>query len=270
MSGSRLLAVIAALAVTNLDAARANSIAFIGCPVLRDIEAPEPPCWLASDGKNLYFLGLPASTIPPVPFYSPQLKHRVLVEGELAGNGEQACGGIRLSNVKVSVFPEIDPACQTILPQGDFHPPKPPRDEPPWRKGMLAATGPLPERFGQVMPGRPAPTLAPFASKTFRIDYAFNEDFLYVEDGMILAEVAWYFEDLKTAKIKIVSHRDRTSLSDGQTIVEDENVPLRRAERLKSVLIEWGIPESNLSIQSDRTPTSQGRYADLIVQPLTP
>ena len=37
-------------------------VAFIGCPVIRDMELPERPCWLAQEGNKLYFLGMQGDT----------------------------------------------------------------------------------------------------------------------------------------------------------------------------------------------------------------
>ena len=50
-----LLLLLAAGGASYADGKR---IAFVGCPVMRDMEMPARPCWLAQDGDKLYFVGM--------------------------------------------------------------------------------------------------------------------------------------------------------------------------------------------------------------------
>lgn len=49
--------------VDHRDQVRLKPIAFIGCPVLRDVALPALSCWLARDGDKLYYLGSQTDTI---------------------------------------------------------------------------------------------------------------------------------------------------------------------------------------------------------------
>lgn len=262
-----LYAAVALLAATlQCGIARAERIAFIGCPVLRDMNLPQLPCWLAEDGDKLYFLGIQSDTIPPIVFSPPQLLHRVLVEGDLSSN-EMVCGAPPIKNVKVSVLPEIDPACNKILPQANYVAPAPPKIPLPLRQGTRLATVPLPGTTNQFIAPRPPAPQAPFAAKSFRIEYGFGEDFLYLDDSRSLTEAAWYVQDTSARQIVIEAHRDRVALTNGQIMEEDEAVARRRAERVRAILIEWGIEADRISVRAVTPATPASRYLILTVQP---
>ena len=64
------------------------------------------------------------------PVNPPQLGHQVLVEG-VVSDEPRICGGIVLKPVVLSVLPELDNSCTTMLPAEDrynltFEPPRPP------------------------------------------------------------------------------------------------------------------------------------------------
>ena len=63
--------------------------------------------------NRLYYLGAQGSSASA--FYPPQLGHEALIEGTL-GEGPRVCGGRPPVPLRVSVMPELTPACNTILP----------------------------------------------------------------------------------------------------------------------------------------------------------
>ena len=112
----------------------ANHRNFVSCPIVRDTTSV--PCWLAQHEGELYFLTLQTDVSAPVT--PPWLGHKVLVEG-VVSDEPRITGGIVLNPVSLSVLPELDGSCNTMLPAEDrynltFEPPRPPGPS----KGRLA------------------------------------------------------------------------------------------------------------------------------------
>jgi len=262
----RLTAITVALtlSLTGVAFSGGKRVAFVGCPVMRDMEMPVRPCWLAQDGDKLYFVGMQGDTFPPAAFYPPQLKHQVLVEGE-EGDGERVCGGLPLTHVKVSVLPELDLSCDTVLPSAGVTPGPEIRPSPPFRKGRGLASDPsYPRQKNYQSPPPPQP---PFEAKTFRLDFAFDEDFVHLPESFVITGAASYFQQIKGSKIAINVHRDRVELTNGTILEEDAVVAQRRADRMLNLLTSWGIPASRIDIQVSAQPALGGRYLTLTVSP---
>src|SRR6476619_8475290 len=143
---------------------------FVTCPVVRD--TPTVPCFLADYEGETYYLVVQQDISADQ--YPPQLLHEVLVEGTIE-KGPRVCGGIPLKPVKLSVLPEVNQACNTILPA------EPGIDAPPTRRpagpstrqpGAAPAAPPAP-------PARPAP---PFSEREWKILYDFDSAFLFSRD----------------------------------------------------------------------------------------
>ena len=108
----RIALVIVLLATTIAHAAvPPNHRNFVACPIVRDTATV--PCWLAEYEGQLYFLTLQTDVSAPV--NPPWLGHRVLVEG-VVSEEPNICGGKVLKPVVLSVLPELDASCNTILP----------------------------------------------------------------------------------------------------------------------------------------------------------
>ena len=238
-------------------------VAFIGCPVIRDMELPERPCWLAQEGNKLYFLGMQGDTFPPALFYPPQLKHQVLVEGE-EGEGEKICGGLPLNNVKVSVLRELDLSCDTVLPKEGFPAGPILRPTAPYRPGRGVATD---RSYPREVYKRPPPPQPPFEARSYRIDFGFDDDFLHLAEGIEISTVFHYFEDIKASKLTVEVHRDRVELTNGTILEEDPAVAQRRANRMLNLFTAWGVPASKIETRLISPPAPSSRYLTLTVQP---
>ena len=105
-------------------AAQAQQKSFVACPIVRDTKTV--PCFLAEYQGELYYLGIQQDITAA--FHPPQLKHQVLVEGQVA-EGPRVCGGIPLKPLTISVVKEVDLACNTLLPA------EPGIDAPPAPRG---------------------------------------------------------------------------------------------------------------------------------------
>ena len=194
---------------------------FVSCPIVRDTSSV--PCWLAEYQGELYFLTIQSDVSAPVT--PPWLGHRVLVEGTVSKE-PRICGGVVLKPVHLSVLPERDASCNTMLPAEarydlTFEPPRPPGPS----KGRLAFD--------------PGPSAAPAAAATPPTQFVVQYDF----DGLVgfshprvLSEVLDAARTVNARAIEIVGYRGSVRLSNGRTMVEAATIGKRRAEQVASLL----------------------------------
>lgn len=182
----------------------ANRRNFVACPIVRDTSTL--PCWLAEYDGELYYLGSQGSSASA--FYPPQLGHEALVEGTVV-DGPRLCGGVPLRPVRVSVMPELAPACNTVLPA-----------EP--------AFAPAPS------PVAPAPKF-PDSTRQFVVPYDFDSDYLTLHTTRIVLEAARVAKATDAARIDVHGRRGATLLSNGRTMLEGERVGERRAARMSRI-----------------------------------
>lgn len=195
----------------------ATSRNFLGCPVIRDTSTV--PCWLAEHEGELYYLGSQGSTSSA--FYPPQLLHEVLVEATV-GTGPRVCGGVPLVNVEVSVRPELNRACNTILPA-----------EPAY-----------------VAPASPAAPIPRFVDGTreFHVLYDFDSDYLTLHATRVIHEAVRIARLVSPARIEVVGARSAVLLSDGKTLAEDASFGRKRAEKLAVILRGLGLDRTPIQV----------------------
>jgi hypothetical protein len=261
LSTVALLVIGAAQTVTAV--AQAKQIAFVGCPVMRDADLPERPCWLAQDDDKLYFIGMQGDIFPPAIFWPPQLKHKAVVEGEEV-DGPDVCGGRPLRNVKVAVVPEIDITCDTVLPKAGFGQGPIARLSPPYRPGRGIATDP--KTWPQARAPAPPP-VPPFTARSFEIPFLFGEDFIHIDEAFIMGGAIRYFAAIKASKLIVDVPRDQILLSNGQLLDEGEDVARRRASLVINNFREWGVPREKIEIRMTEKAAPGGRHVTLTVQP---
>src|SRR5580704_18039201 len=212
--------------------ALAQQLNFVACPVVRDTKTV--PCFLAEYQGETYFLGIQQDITAA--FYPPQLLHAALVEGTVA-QGPRVCGGIPLKPVHVSVMPEVNRACNTILPA------EPGIDAPPAKRPAGPSTRQAPVSTAAVAPKKPEP---PFGERQFVIEYDFDSDFLFARDTRRLTDIAEYARVSKAQTVEVVGYRGSTLLSNGSLLIEKANVSRLRAERVAEVLKGLGTPASTV------------------------
>jgi hypothetical protein len=195
----------------------ASSLNFLGCPVIRDTSTV--PCWLAEHDGELYYLGSQGSTSSA--FYPPQLLHEVLVEATVE-TGPRVCGGVPLTNVEVSVRPEISRACNTILPA-----------EPAY-----------------VAPASPAAPIPRFAGVTreFHVLYDFDSDYLTLHTTRVIQEAVRIARQVSPSRIEVVGARSGVLLSNGTTLTEDAVFGRQRAEKLAVILRGLGLDGTPIQV----------------------
>ena len=216
---------------SNQDSPPANRRNFVTCPIVRDTKTL--PCWLAEYDGETYFLGLQGSVASE--FYPPQLNHEVLVEGTVT-NEPRICGGIPLKPLRISVLPEINRACNTLLPAED---------------GMEASNAPA-RRFADDMrkPGTDTET------REFIVPFDFDNDYLTFHTTKIVGEAARIAKAVNATKIEVTGYRATTWLSNGKKFIEAESIAEKRAQKIGEMMIGLGMSASAVKVNWKSEPES--------------
>jgi hypothetical protein len=201
---------------------------FVSCPIVRDTATV--PCWLASYEGELYYMGI--QTDVSAEFHPPYLGHQVLVEGTVADDQPRICGGIVLEPIKISVMPELDRSCNTILPAEsrytiDFNP------RPPGPSGGRLAFAPPPG----AAPPAPPPASGP---KTFHLYFDIDQGIAFRHPRQVI-EIRDYAEKIDARHITVRATRGSTLLSNGTLVTESEHIARRRAEEVAALLKGLGL-----------------------------
>jgi outer membrane protein OmpA-like peptidoglycan-associated protein len=203
----------------------AGHINFVACPILRDTKTV--PCWLSEYQGKLYYLGIQFDATSD--FYPPYLGHQALVEG-VVSDEPSVCGGIVLKPVKVSVIPDLDPSCETMLPAEDrYQIANPPR-------------GPGPRYHAQLYnPPPPPPALSPpYQAKDFVVLYDFDSELGARSLGAI-TDAMTYAGAIGAKHVRVTGYRASMLLSSGERLTEASYMAEHRAERLADTLRQIGV-----------------------------
>ncbi len=233
---------------------------FVACPVVRDTKTV--PCFLAEYQGETYFLGIQQDITAE--FYPPQLLHEVLVEGAVVP-GPRVCGGIPLKPLHVSVLPELNRACNTILPA------EPGIEAPPAKRPAGPSTRQAPVSTAALPPAKPEP---PFLEREFAIQYDFDSDFLFARNTRQLTDIAEYARVSKAQTVEVVGYRGSTLLSNGNVLIEKADVSRLRAERVAEVLKGLGTPPSAVrwmseSVSANGATDYEGRRVAVRIVPIS-
>jgi hypothetical protein len=253
------VALIALLATVATSAAPEQHWNFVTCPIVRDTATV--PCWLAEYKGELYFLTLQTDVSAPV--NPPQLGHQVLVEG-VVSDEPRICGGIVLKPLVLSVLPELDHSCSTVLPAEErynltFEPPRPPG--PSRGRLAFAADAPAP---------RPAPAAEP-GPRTFALQYDFDGLIAFRHAGQ-LQQIHEFAQKSQATRVEITAYRAASLLSDDTLFAEREDMGRRRAEQVASLLREAGLAKLSFDVRWQDAPRPDGvndarhRRADIVIR----
>jgi outer membrane protein OmpA-like peptidoglycan-associated protein len=254
------VAAIALLATVTTSAAPEQHRNFVTCPIVRDTSTV--PCWLAEYKGELYFLTLQTDVSAPV--NPPQLGHQVLVEG-VVSDEPRICGGIVLKPVVLSVLPELDNSCSTVLPAEErynltFEPPRPPGPS----RGRLA--------FDPGTPPAPRPAVAEDAGpRTFALQYDFD-GLVAFRHAQQLQQIQEFAQKSQATRIEVTAYRGASLLSDDTLFTEREDVGRRRAEQVASLLKEAGLAKAIFDVRWQDAPRPDGvndarhRRADITIR----
>lgn len=236
------IAVAGALAVTAHAALPVGeALSFVACPIARDTGPDTDVCFFAEYDGERYAL------VNPPDWGNMQLKHRVLVEARVA-EGDSVCGAMPL-DAHISILPELDPSCDTILPFDGASAPVRPQPAPMRELARRVDADPS-LSLRPVRPERPyrAPT-PPFGPEELTIYYPFASDRATDADMLELLRL----KDIALAvpaRIELSSQRGVSLLSDGTTIEEPPDMARRRAAKVAGILEGLGIERERIEVRS--------------------
>lgn len=218
--------------------APAQQLNFIACPIVRDTKTV--PCFLAEYEGETYFLGIQQGITAE--FHPPQLKHDVLVEGTVAP-GPRVCGGIPLQPLAISVRPELNLACNTILPS------EPGIEAPPAPRGA----GPSSHR-----PEPPAPRPQRTGAQEFTVQFAFEDTYVNYAANQVVTEASAYARRIGASRVEVTGYRSAVLLSNGQRLEEPPALAEQRARHIENLLRGSGAPNvttrAESAVASDPSP----------------
>lgn len=223
-------AMLACLVASTASAAppAGERISFVSCPIVRDTRSV--PCWLSEYDGETYYLTIQSDVSAAV--QPPLLGHQVLVEG-VVSEAAPICGGIVLEPVRLSVMPELDANCNTMLPADerytiDFNP-RPPGPS----AGRLAFA---PDPAARSAPPPPPPQ----GVRTVDIHFDFDKGVSFRHPGELVSIVR-LARELPARRVRITGVRGAHRLSDGTLLRESEGVGRRRAEEVAGLLRGAGL-----------------------------
>ena len=227
---------------------------FLSCPIIRDTKTV--PCWLAEYEGELYYLGIQYDQTAD--FYPPQLGHKALVEGTVADE-PRICGGLVLKPVSVSVLPELDLSCNTILPAVDQYTVPFARRGPGPNVATYRPPSPPPS------PAKPVP---PFTVKEFTVYYDFDTETAGRWTSAIAA-AGNYAMGIKATKVEVLGYRGASRLTDGTDYVEYPWIAEHRAKVMAETLAVIGVPISTISVRWKSEPEPADGIGDPMRRRLT-
>ncbi len=208
---------------------------FVSCPIVRDTSTV--PCWLTRYDGELYYMGI--QTDVSAPFQPPWLGHQVLVEASVADDRPRICGGIVLDPIKISVMPELDGSCNTILPAEDqytidFNP------RPPGPSGGRLA-------FQDIYDGEVEAPAASSDPDTFNLYFDVDRGIAFRHSREVM-EIFEHAGAVDAKRITLTATPGRTLLTDGTSVTESPGIARRRIDQVAKLLIDLGI-EAEISTQ---------------------
>ena len=245
LRGSSFVVVPMVLAPALLIAAPAPGarVSFVSCPIVRDTRSV--PCWLSEYEGDTYYLTIQSDVSAPV--QPPMLGHRVLVEGVIS-EAPPICGGIVLEPVRLSVMPERDANCNTLLPADerytiDFNP------RPPGPSAGRLAFAPD--------PNAPPPAPPPRGPQVFHLYFDFDRGISFSHPAT-LVEVLDMARRLGVSEMRVTGVSGAHRLSDGTLLRESPGTGQRRAEEVAQLLRGAGLDLATSIEWADGEPDADG------------
>jgi hypothetical protein len=219
-----LLSLFCAVALADSPSA-GEKLSFVSCPVVRDTRSV--PCWLSEYEGVSYYLTIQSDVSASV--QPPMLGHQVLVEGTVS-DAPAICGGVVLKDVHLSVMPERDADCNTMLPADDRYPvdfnPRPPGPS----AGRLA--------FDPAA-NAPAPP-PPSGPQTIDIHFDFDRGVSFRHPA-VLTGILQVASQIKAKQLHITGVRGAHRLSNGELLQEAADIGQRRAQEIAALLKGAGL-----------------------------
>lgn len=232
-------------------------IAFVSCPYIRDSEPT--PLWLSDYDGETYFLRAQQNTTASV--RHPQLKHKILVEG-IVSDEPRLAGGLVLNPLQISVLPEVDVTCNTMLPADgskvDFakRPPGPGSSG----KGRVESAQRRTDLAERLWAKDYTPDAVDAVRKTEEFRFGFDDAVVTIPDYSRILGMVKYARDVNASRIEIHAQRGAVRLSDGTTIEEKPETAMRRAKAVEAIILDHPLdPDIVRTDSAERARPARGR-----------
>lgn len=221
-------ALAALVSLATAGAAAAQDVAFVTCPIYRDTDAGRKSgCWLAESPESGIRYDVTQSA------NKPDWGHAVLVEGRLADDQTDLCGGVVLAPVRVSIL--ATPCVRVMLPA----------------EGFAGRRFVLPPRNVRPLYAPRTPAAQPWETRTFSIPFDFDRDFVvYQNADYLLDQAVFYALDVSAARVEIVGlFDDRERIISGVELRETEDIARLRAGRVSDWMRLRGVAQDRIHVE---------------------
>jgi hypothetical protein len=222
-------AMLAFVLLANSALQAAEELRFISCPIYRDADAGRKSgCWLTDHAPS--GIRYDISKAPT----KPDWNFAVLVEGNVSTAQDNACGGVVLDPVRVSVLPD---ACTRHMVPAE---------------GFLGRRFVLPPRnvrpLSQVRPLPPEP----WSDRVFSLVFDYNRHFaVYQLDDYLLDQAITWIRAVKPRQIIITGFAATTPAQvSGHRLAETPEVATARAEFAAESLRRLGVDPAILVVRT--------------------
>lgn len=227
-----ILAITAVVSTGTASADQQSGLRFTGCPIYRNSDSgAKTGCWLVDDPATGIRYDVTAS--PSKPDWS----NAVLVEGVRANDVADACGGVMLDPIRVSVL--RDRPCTRFMLEAE---------------GYTGRKFKLPRRNVRPLYEERTKATAPFAAKTFVIPFDFGSSFVTYQltDYYVDATIN-YALDVQPARITVTGFAASAPVTvSGKVLVEPVTLAKQRADLIAKALQLRGIPATSIKVAASR------------------
>jgi hypothetical protein len=207
----------------------AEELRFISCPIYRDADAGRKSgCWITDHAPSGVRYDI--SKAPT----KPDWNYAVLVEGNVSTGQDNACGGVVLDPVRVSVLP--DACTRHMLPAEGF----------PGRRFVLPKRNVRP--LTEVRPTPPKP----WSDRVFSLVFDYNRSFaVYQLDDYLLDQAITWIRAVKPRQIIITGYAATTPAQvSGHIVAEQPEMAGARAEFAAESLRRLGVDPAILVVRT--------------------
>jgi hypothetical protein len=239
--------VCAALLSLAIPAGAQTYINFIACPTVRDLGPEVDVCFFADYQGETYHL----TPVGVIDWGKPELRHRLLVEGEVV-EGQSYCGGKRFIG-RTTVLPDVDHGCNEYMPfdnqiVGVQRPDK--RADHPKYQAVFEAMKTDPSVSIQPAPvGLPVEGAIKQKSndgeRELVVYFPFNRDRI---DGVTAGKLIKFVDAAKGGSdtVTVRSYQAETLLDSGERLSEDAGMAAQRSAKMQRVLTGLGLDADRL------------------------
>ncbi len=227
----------------------AESVSFLSCPIARDTGPDSDVCFFTE------YQGREIALIPRTPYNRPELKHKILVEGELIPT-KTVCGGVGFKG-SLSILPELSPECDEIRPHDGspagkrnnlFHRMPEKHRERAFALMERAKSDPSASLEAAIYDPDPTPEpQPPFFDQHLSIYFSFNQVKSSGPELIQLLELIRY-ANAANETILLKAFQGKSKLDSGEILTEKPTMAEQRAQQMVNTLTGLGVSSERIKV----------------------